>query len=407
MYLINVYMNLFATVFSTLFLFSSMTHAVAPDTGCGLPFSMATRIVTIKAVPSPFAPPAPQLSGIPHAAAESTTTASSVAAAMSLFSAYSPTQVAQGPRALLAFQMLSCSNASSLEQELLPWTSSPTRLSIGNSALSDHLGAVVGNWALLAGTASLWTLTAAKLGTEKSRFPGGLVWPVLFLTSPTLSSATTLVREGTWSEQLVGGCSVTIQAIGAGVIAVFLHPKNFKAEWISETFWEDGSSPGYVKRYGMLFQNFREGRHWFLTAELLMSMATGLLDSYQEEGSDCQSVVAASAMVSITYALSMAVLRPHQLPMERKFYAGIAGLQALALTTQAISLWGASEETQTKIRTVTESVIMATQWALALKSLFDLGKRAKSFYSEHVASSTKAHTDFTDYLVNGAELGEQ
>ncbi|MEI6806835.1 MAG: hypothetical protein WCK49_10095, partial [Myxococcaceae bacterium] len=245
----------------------------------------------------------------------------------------------------------------------------------------------------------------------EARFPGGLTIPVLFLISPTMSSAVSLLRSGTVTEQLVGGLSVTMQAIGTGVVALFLHPTSFKAQWVvedEEGDWRDQNEPGYVNRYGILFRDYRDGRHFFITAELLMSMATGILKSYQASESNCRNVVTTAAGMSTAYALSMILLRPNARPNERIFYAAIASIEALALIMQATSLWVASEETQAKTRALAESVVMASEWALIAKSMYDVARRIRSIY--HYFQGRKIANPeqrVFNYFSNQGQVGEE
>jgi hypothetical protein len=209
--------------------------------------------------------------------------------------------------------------------------------------------------------------------------------------TPTTTSATNLLRDGTVTQQLIGGCSITAQVLGMGLVAVFLHPTHFGARWNSK--WVDGPESGYVNHYGMLFKDYREGRHWFIAAELLMSMATGVIKSYLTTSGNCRDVVTAAAATSLAYALSMGLLRPNLNPKERIFYGAIASIEALALSMQAIAYWAGSEETRKKTRAAAESIVMVAEWSLFAKSIFDIGNRIKSIY-HYFKSNSHVHQLF-------------
>ncbi|MEI6806236.1 MAG: hypothetical protein WCK49_07000 [Myxococcaceae bacterium] len=381
-------MKLFLMVFQCFFGVSTL--AANSDNSCSSLLSRASRVVLIEPEPE-----SPSGTALPVVVTETTRTATTVSTASSII--LSTTQVAQGSRILSLQQMVSCNNNDPTEQTSLSWTDSPTQLSIGNTTQQYNLGAVVGNWAILGGTTACWTALATKLGTEATHYPGALIMPVMFLMSPTTSAAVSLVQQGTTTEQLVGGLSLSVQAIGMGVVAVFLHPTHFGAEWVSNQ-WTDKNYAGYVKHYGMLFKDYRSGAHAFITAEFLMSMATGLLQSFQSLGNDCRYLITTSAATSTAYALSTVLIRPHQHPHDRIFYGAIASIQAVAINTQAISSWVASEETQQKVRNVTESILTATQWALLAKTVYDLGRYAKTIY-DYMRSAPQVKPEIPALLI--------
>jgi hypothetical protein len=227
--------------------------------------------------------------------------------------------------------------------------------------------------------------------------------------APTAGSATTLIRDGTADQQALGACSIIAQAVGLITVTVFLHPTFFGANWVSEDDrlkWVDGQEPGYVKHYGLLFIDYRGRRHLFIIVELLMSTETGILRSYQATQSNCRDVVTAAAAVSAAYLLAIGVLRPHLEFKDRVFFTAIAGIETFALTTQAFSLWLGSEETQAKTRTVAESAVMVAEWALTIKSLYDIGRRIKSIYDYFRVGSLKTQPLSVPFLSNyDEELG--
>ncbi|MEI6790597.1 MAG: hypothetical protein WCK42_05400, partial [Myxococcaceae bacterium] len=114
---------------------------------------------------------------------------------------------------------------------------------------------------------------------------------------------------------------------------------------------------------------------------LLMSMASGVLSSYQSTGGDCKKLLAGNMGTQISYALAQVLLNPNRNRAESIFYGCIAVLQALAVTMPVITWWaGASEETQKKVDTAAQWTVSVTQWALMGKSIYDLGKRIRSVY---------------------------
>lgn len=344
------------------------------NTSCLLPLSLAGHVTILE-------PPKPVL---PIEATKATEVATVVANTLSVLT-LQPQGLSQGSRAFANLKMVSCDDASKPEEGALAWSDSPTQLSIGNNnTLQHNIGAVVGNWALFGGTVTAWAMAAKKFSLETAHYPGGLILPVLFLMTPTTSSAVTLLRQGTATEQVGGGFSITAQVLGTGLVAIAMHPNYFGAHWSTvgtKAGWSDKLlQDGYVKRMGLVFGDYGENRHWFIAPELLMSMATGILQSYQASASHCKDLLIASAAINTAYALSLIFLRPNMEPKERIFYAGLASVQAAALTTQAIAAVVTSKETQDKIRPITSGIMMVTEWALWAKSMWDLGRRIQSMW---------------------------
>lgn len=372
-------MKLFITAICFLHVSSAMARV--PDSACYSLLSRAGRVVIID--------PEPELIPVPsNLPTEVTSTGTVITKVSNTANIISGTNIGPGVRTLALQELLAC-EISTNYTDSLSWSDSPTQLAVGNSDLQYQTGAVLGNWALLGATAIGWGALAFKYGADNLRFPSGLTLPVLFLTAPTASAAMTLLQEGTLGQQVLGGLSFTAQLIGTGAVAVILHPYHFGARWDASkaTEWTSGAwgdalgREGYTKRQGILFRDYRLGMHWFMTVELLMSMASGVLSSYQSTGGDCKKLLAGNMGTQISYALAQVLLNPNRNRGESIFYGCIAVLQALAVTIPVVSWWaGASEETQKKVDTAAQWTVSVTQWALMGKSIYDLGKRIRSVY---------------------------
>lgn len=351
----------------TIILFSS--NFSLAEKYCPIAKSRASRVVLIEnEAPSPDSP------NIPAKVTQIGTTVSTIT---STITALNPTQISQGSRALALFNIASCTDNLN-KTEALSLTDSPTQLAIGNSPQRYNLGAIAGNWILLGSTTLVAAAASAKLGTEKAHFPGVLTIPVAFLMEPTMAAGVSLVREGsTWTQQLTGGYSITVQILGIGLVAVFLHPSHFQAT---------KSKQGYAKRYGMMFEAYGANNQGFVSAELLMSAATGIIQSFQSSINNCAYLVTASGITSTAYALSLIIRQPHRSSFDRVFYTGIATVQAIALDTLAFAMWFAYEETKQQIQRVVETTMLVTQWALFAKTLADQALRIYSYCSPRSSS---------------------
>jgi hypothetical protein len=315
-------------------------------------------------------------------AKEATQVAQGISTIMSVVAGTSTTQIAQSTRSNFIFQMLSCNNADNSTYNPT-WIDNPTTLAIGNDKLNTHLGTLVSDWVVIGTVTLIWKGATVYYGQEKTRYPGGLIIPVLFLLPHTTASSMTLIFQGNLYERFIGGLSMATQAIGTGVVAVILLPKYFHAQWNKECGnWEDSDATKYTAGYGMLFSDY-QGYQGFIVAEAIESIGVGFLKACQNTGADCKTLITISAINAAVYAGSLLLLHPHRKTSDKIFYTTIAGIQAAALTTQAIIVWIGSQETQNLVKSVTEPVVMATEWALLLKSCYDVFMQAKLLYYEH------------------------
>lgn len=351
-------------------------HAVQPNQACYLPMSKLSASVS-KILP--FEPPA-----LPPPVTQASQAVTAVSSTINAISAVNPTQLSQTSRTFLTLGIVSCNDAGKPDQGSLSWQDSPTQLTVGDDDLQYEFGGLVGNWVLFTGIGCVLTLTTLKVGTEKGHFPGILILPAMFFLSPTTSSAVTLFRDGQGTAKAIGGVSLAASALATGCFAVRFLPMYFQARWEDKTNkWVDVSEAarGYVARNGLLFEDYRPGHHWFLLVELAMSVSVGALKSYQALQENCGVLLDSATGVYNAYGLAMIVFHPNKDRYNQIFYGTVAGLQAIALTTQVIASKTASDETQQKVRVVTESIITATDYMLMLKSLFDFGKRLKDLYA--------------------------
>jgi hypothetical protein len=313
-----------------------------------------------------------------------TTTASTVVLGL--------TQVAQGSRIFDTLQILSCTEKDNNVINDVSWQDSPTTLSIGNNDLSPHIGAVVGNWAIFGASALIGKGASLYWNPEKTKFPGALIIPAMFLYSSTATSSMILISQGSIGEKFVGGISMGAQVIGAGVVMIIFLPKYFHAEWNIESggHWIDTpNNKGYVKCFGILFMDYTTNRQGFIIVELGASLATGILKSYQSTGGDCRILLTLSAITSTAYAISIIFLRPHIETKDKIFYGVVSGAQAIAVITQATATWLNSQEVRNKVRAITEPIVMATEYLLLIRSIYDIGMRLKKFYNSFYHQNTQ------------------
>lgn len=180
---------------------------------CYIPMSISSSAIII---------PTPPI--LPLEATQTVEIATSIVSSANVFVITSPTQIAQGARSIPLLKLISCDDT--IEPETLSWKDSPMQLSIGDDRL---LGAVIGNWLLLAIGSTIYAVIAYKFGTDKTHFPGGLSSAILFLITPTVSSALTLLRLGTIGQRVLGGISLLIKVVGILLFSMLFHPTQFGA----------------------------------------------------------------------------------------------------------------------------------------------------------------------------------
>lgn len=373
-------LNLFLTIILAPSLIFANVELIA---GCPIPVSQSEHSAFTEILPQP--PETPTV--LPPEIIKTTETAVGVVNALGVVTFMPQTQISQGARSIIVGRLLSCHDSDNEDEPEQPsWTDSPTQLSIGdvNNTLAPRAGTVVGNWILFGGISAIWGGLAKYYGPEETGFPGGLSLPALFLLTPTTSAGLSLAHEGEPGEQALGICSMLAQAGGSALVAAAMHPRFFGATWLDALdpgVWGDKAGhEGFVKRDGALFAEYRGGRYAFVLVELAMSTALGVLDSLKASKSHCTATLAAAAGVTSTYAIALLALKPHREFKEHVFLSTIAVTQAAALTTQAIASAVASEETQDKIRPWTQIVVLAGDWALFLKGLYDLANKAHKLW---------------------------
>jgi len=317
---------------------------------------------------------------IPVVLIQAVETTNAVAATAGALANVGVMQVAHHARMTSILKIVSCKNDFAPQDEAPAFLESPTQLSIGDGVHQYDLGTVIGNWVLQGGIAIVWVGAAKYLGDKETRFPGGLAIPAMILLVPTTTASFNLFHYSSNSERGLGFLSLASEAAASGAVAILLHPSFFKARWSkSQDKWVDGRrNTGFVARYGPVFEDYRNGAPWFLDIEMLMSVATGVLNSYQETGAECKRVVTSAAALSTAYALTFISVRPNTERRDLIIFGTIAGIQAFATTLQATSLLFFSEETQEKTRAAAKSMILAAESALSLKTFYDIGSNIKS-----------------------------
>lgn len=375
---------------------------------------------------------------IPEAVTVTAKTAGAVASVTSI-AAISPMLVTQANRIGTVTNILSCNDNSQFDPNPLDWTLSPLQLSIGEGLLQYVDGAVVGNWVLFSGLAVVYTALAKKFGETAVRYPGYLVLPGLFLSSATAQNAVTLIRLGNSVEKSFGSVSLAAQLGVMGFITRILWPSRFQAEvkresarsalyylgqvgvvgqFLASKFssaaqqtskqkWraKQEDQAAFVKQYGPFFRDYRQDWYGFMVPELLMTLASGTLNSFQiNPQSSCSALLYTTTGVYGVYATTLIALRPHRLRFDRIYFGSVAGMQFSALIIGIAQQNIPSLQNSTKLQAVAEGIPIALQYVTLARSVYDLGIQVTSgykFFSDQRLKKAAASQGGTTQLALG------
>jgi hypothetical protein len=351
--------KLFFTI--SMVLVSPLLAAESELRGCEIPLSFGWEagVLPIPLVPEKTVP----FSDTVVTVSESALAASSILSAALL----SHEAASQAGRAVLALKIVGCQDNSSITTQPLPWDRSPTTLSIGGDVLQYDRGAVIGNWLIFMGMACSHAGLAKYYGSAEVRYPGALVFPALLLLPATTAAAVELIRFGEASEIVLGSASLGAQLLGALKVANLLKPSNFQSRWDPDTEdWVDtAQTEDATKQYGLLFNNYRDGRQWFLVVEIAFSTATGVLAAYQSLQSACLDLLTSVVVIYGGYAATIIILKPSKTPFNRAYITAVATVQ---FSGALLDVVGTQVDSPT-IRQVGSGLMVATQWMITARSL--------------------------------------
>jgi hypothetical protein len=294
----------------------------------------------------------------PRSAAATTVALSGAIVAGSIVASVAATAGAAGSmqRALTELRIAQCGGSRG---EPLLLAESILQLRIGTDDLSYRRGAVVGNvafWAALAAAAAVLVQQRARgvlrrggasielrEAAAEMRLPAAVVVAYVPLLQPTLTSVVVLLVMATRHDDVavgvlgVGACVAPIVwllfplvlRMPFGAVASAASPKaasdgatadgvcrRVVAALLSRRHhWRDrvrGSR--FVRHYGVVFEEFAEGRQWFVLADLGVEAVCGVLGALvelpQQQGSSCAALKIAMVAVMAASVAALALLRP-------------------------------------------------------------------------------------------------
>jgi hypothetical protein len=241
---------------------------------------------------------------------------------------------------------------------------SPTTLALGDSSVAAYVGGAAMNHVVVLAMLIImsfiaWVRLLGVGGTlmdalSTIRCPGPVAFPILLLIEPTATCAiiTILFAEG--KLVAIGFVSMAL-CVSYPIVMIGYLLRGFKAErrqsfdtvesveatgstrferfMFGKGKWIDdptiSGSKGFCRRNGYFFKEYREGRHWFLGIEVILSVAIGSLQGIKLGYGQCQGVLYAMTAVLSTYMISFFILRPCVSPF--------ANLYVLTLTSMQIT----------------------------------------------------------------------
>lgn len=167
----------------------------------------------------------------------------------------------------------------------------------------------------------------------------GIGWCVLrVIRVDTVCKATSRRRGG-------GHRSSNIAAIAVRWMFLPLYEWRNRNESSSSSFFQASRERErfYVQQFGVLFEGYQRGRHWFVGVELATSAACGVISGLQTalgtDSASCWWLVASLTAVNVAALVCTVVLRPYQRGWELVMF-GLSNL--LGLAWGAASLAGSS-----------------------------------------------------------------
>ena len=252
--------------------------------------------------------------------------------------------------------------------------SSPTQMLIGVEDNGYLRGAVVGNWLIWLGFATLgygFRFTRSRMTgrtfadcTDAVYLPGLLIVPFVFLLQPTVSASVALVLHANdASDGALGAVSsVLIAAICAGmglVLSVWFRSVKLpvedddesgvtRARWqrlviaglkfvfSDEREWTDTTSPRFTARFGKMYEPCRGGMHGFAYYEVVNSVVAGVLGGVMPgDDAGCYGLLVALCVLAAMYVVAVLVCRPYGSRVD-KLVAAFGGVCTLLIAIMAL-----------------------------------------------------------------------
>ena len=266
--------------------------------------------------------------------------------------------VGQVNRLELALVLIVCSVEF---DQPLTYYNSPLGLSVGSSPLRYYAGSVWGNILVVVAPCVLqlllvWILRRfGKLEMIRAlafaRFPSLLVFPLLFVQQPLVTSSFTLFVWGQTNEDYaagVAGCIFSVVCYASSLVMLrkkvfgVLYNPNDSTRTSSMPFlgvisnfvygkgkWNNiDPATEFKQRFNFLFTDYTSSCHWFILVEMAMNIICGAIQGLVQP-SFCKSLLFAICVAFLFFAIMAVALRPYSSPVYAILSVGMIILQLI------------------------------------------------------------------------------
>ncbi len=292
----------------------------------------------------------------------------------------STTNVAIGSRINTADKLSSCDTLD-FQNITFPqpsWSHHPLQFSLGDSPLKYEIGALVGNLALYVGGFSILTGLSWYFGAPAIFFPGSHALLAAYFFPEIASSSATLIKYGSPGIKI----AATLPLILMGAHSIYYG--NFL--WTLEaTFstkklkWRaPKNKPEYTKKYGTYFEDYSKSKLEAFPVDNMFNIATGFLSGFNpDELSECNNMLYSGTALYSGYFIYLLARRPYISTLNNVFYISMAALQATPLILKTVQVNYPDLKNSTSMTSAIEVTPVIANYALAAKTIFDIGKLIK------------------------------
>eukprot|EP01062_Namystynia_karyoxenos_P065561 TRINITY_DN5925_c0_g1_i6.p1 TRINITY_DN5925_c0_g1~~TRINITY_DN5925_c0_g1_i6.p1 ORF type:complete len:1042 (+),score=224.08 TRINITY_DN5925_c0_g1_i6:721-3846(+) len=322
----------------------------------------------------------------------------------------------QSGKVSMLLRLMEC--PSGLTDENMHWTEAPLGLVLnvsGDTRFPGRLGAVVGNTIVVCGISLAHFAAAGAIYCWKrylknahasligsfglARFPSYSFFPGLFLFQSTLQNALTVLwYDPSHPAKLVATAAALCSCGGTtGVVLWCTADCNFRGVYYQEELDPRGTcigrlyqrvylyvmGPGdywspkdrsFIWRYGLMFQDYREGFHRTMRFEVLFITALAAVDAFNADSVDlCRAQLLTTLVIYFIYTASMAYLCPFHGRMNSHAGVFFAACQTAVVACVSAHMLGASPlDPGGTLLQAASVVLLVSVMLLSIKAIIDL-----------------------------------
>jgi hypothetical protein len=155
---------------------------------------------------------------------------------------------------------------------------------------------------------------------------------------------------------------------GAGLAHVFF----FGDGGWEDAVFDDVRNIHFTRMYGTLFNAYRPGRQWFLTAEMATSIAAGIISAVTPSNGDCTVVGIALTVVFGVYMIAVAALRPYASTLDTLVAVVTAVLMFVASILMTIAASQPTTDLSDDLGIKSAEITVSGMYVIGVKGVIDL-----------------------------------